>query len=96
LDLQVATWFFDPVSARFPLSVNYEWNQVRQAANWVAFLLVVPAIFALVRKLAFPNEEMLIAPSVVLFLLGSLLLGPGLTSNLLFKENWGRPRPNAV
>ena len=41
----------------------------------------------------YPNERMLIAPSLVLYLLGSVLLGPGLTSNVLFKENWGRPRP---
>jgi membrane-associated phospholipid phosphatase len=29
-------------------------------------------------------------------LLGSFLIGPGVTSNLLLKENWGRPRPNSV
>ena len=39
---------------------------------------------------------MLIAPSVVLFLIGPFLLGPGVTSNLLLKENWGRPWPNGV
>ena len=65
-------------------------------ANWVPFLLLLPAVFALLRKLVFPSEQMLIAPSIVLYLLGSFLIGPGLTSNLLLKENWGRPRPNSV
>lgn len=37
-----------------------------------------------------------IAPSVVLYLIGSFLIGPGVASNLLLKENWGRPRPNGV
>ncbi len=95
-DLEVAQLFFDPERAKFPLSINYEWNLVRQAANWVPFLLLAPALFALLRKLVFPDQQMLIAPSVVLYLLGSFLLGPGVTSNLLLKENWGRPRPIGV
>lgn len=95
-DLQVAAWFFDPNTAKFPMSVDYEWNLVRRAANWVPFLLLAPAVFALLRKLVFPTERMPIAPSVALFLLGSFLLGPGLSANLLLKENWGRPRPNGV
>ena len=37
-DLEVAQIFFDPERARFPLSVTYEWNLVRQAANWVPFM----------------------------------------------------------
>jgi lipid A 4'-phosphatase len=36
------------------------------------------------------------APSIVLYLLGSFLVGPGVTSNPLLKENWGRPRPNGI
>jgi membrane-associated PAP2 superfamily phosphatase len=95
-DVQVAAWFFDPNTAKFPLSVDYEWNLVRRAANWVPSLLLAPGILALLRKLVFPDERMPIAPSVALFLIGSFLLGPGVTSNLLLKENWGRPRPNGV
>jgi len=94
-DMRVAAWFFDPAAAKFPLSVNYEWNVIRRAANWVPFLLLAPAVFALLRKLVFPDQRMLVAPSIVLYL-GSFLIGPGLTSNLLLKENWGQPRPNSV
>ena len=93
-DLEVAQYFFDPKRARFPLSISYEWNLIRQAANWVPFLLLAPTVFALLRKLVLPEQKMLVAPSVVLYLLGSFLIGPGVTSNLLLKENWGRPRPN--
>jgi len=95
-DLQVAEWFFDPRAAKFPLSINYEWNVVRRFANWVPYLLMLPAILALLRKMVFPSRPMAVAPSVVLFLVGSFVLGPGLTSNLLLKDNWGRPRPNSV
>jgi membrane-associated PAP2 superfamily phosphatase len=96
LDLEVADWFFDREAGRFPLSIDYSWNLVRRMANWVPFLLVMPPLFAVLRKVAFPNAPMAMAPSVVLFLIGSFLIGPGLTSNLLLKENWGRPRPNSV
>jgi len=95
-DLEVAQVFFDPERARFPLSVTYEWNLVRPAANWVPFLLLAPAAFAVLRKLIFPHQKMPIAPSVVLYLIGSFLIGPGVAANLVLKENWGRPRPNGV
>jgi lipid A 4'-phosphatase len=96
LDLEVADWFFDHDAGKFPLSIDYSWNLVRRAANWVPFLLLLPPLFAVLRKLVFPQAPMTMAPSVVLFLIASFLIGPGLTSNLLLKENWGRPRPNSV
>ena len=95
-DLEIAGLFFDPTAAKFPLSIDYSANIIRRIANWIPFLLLAPAVFALLRKLALPSSKMLMAPSVVVFLVGSFLLGPGLTSNLLLKENWGRPRPNFV
>ncbi len=95
-DLRIAGLFFDPNAAKFPLSVGYSPNIIRRIANWIPFLLLAPAIFALLRKLLFPASTMVMAPSVVVFLVASFLLGPGLTSNLLLKENWGRPRPNFV
>jgi hypothetical protein len=96
LDVEVAEWFFDHEAGKFPLSIDYDLNLVRRVANWIPFLLLLPPIFAVLRKLVFPNAPMAMAPSVVLFLIGSFLIGPGLTSNLLLKENWGRPRPNSV
>jgi len=95
-DMRVAEWFFDPEAAKFPLAVDYEWNVARRVANWVPIVLLLPAFFTLLCKLVFPNERMLMAPSIVLYLLGSFVIGPGLTSNVLLKENWGRPRPNGV
>jgi lipid A 4'-phosphatase len=71
-DLQVADWFFDHEAAKFPLAINYQWNVVRRVANWVPFLLMLPAVFALLRKLVFPSAPMMIAPSVVLFLFAFL------------------------
>jgi lipid A 4'-phosphatase len=96
IDLKVASLFFDPEKAKFPIAYGYAWNTVREVANWIPFLLLAPAVFALLRKIVFPNSKMLISPSVVIFLLGSFIIGPGLISNFALKEHWGRPRPNAV
>jgi hypothetical protein len=93
LDVEVAEWFFDHEAGKFPPSIDYSWNLARRIANWVPFLLLLPAVFAVLRKLVFPNAPMAMAPSVFLFLIGSFRIGPGLTLSLLLKENWGRPRP---
>jgi len=96
IDVEVARLFYDGDQAKFPVSNTYEWNLIRQLANWIPFLLLVPAIFALLRKITFPETKMIVAPSVAVFLVGSCIVGPGLTSNLLLKESWGRPRPIQV
>jgi lipid A 4'-phosphatase len=67
LDLEVADWFFDHQAGKFPFSIDYSLNLVRRVANWVPFLLLLPPIFALLRKLLFPNAPMAVAPSVVLY-----------------------------
>ena len=54
IDLEVTRLFFDDHRSKFPISVTYEWNLVRQLANWIPFLLLVPALFALLRKIVFP------------------------------------------
>jgi lipid A 4'-phosphatase len=96
IDIEVASRFFDYKTGKFPLAHSDDWLEIRQILNWVPYLFMAPAVFALLRKIWFPNSRMLIAPSVVFFLIGTVLAGPALTSNLILKENWGRPRPNHV
>jgi membrane-associated PAP2 superfamily phosphatase len=76
-DLQIAELFFDPSKAKFPLSVDYSLNIIRRIFNWFPYLLLAPAAFVLLRKLIFPASPMLMAPSVVLFLVGSFLARTG-------------------
>jgi lipid A 4'-phosphatase len=76
IDLEVARLFFDNQKAKLLIAVTREWNSLRQFANWIPFLLVLPALFALLRKIVFPTSKMLVAPSVFVFLLGSLSWGP--------------------
>ena len=95
-DVQISDWFYDHQAHRFPLATNYDWNIVRRCANLVPYILLLPPLFVLLRKLIFPSWPMLMAPTVVIYLLGSFLIGPGLISNLLLKDEWGRPRPNSI
>ncbi len=96
LDLWAASLFYDSESGKFPMSRSEDWETVRNLAYWVPYLLVAPSVFVLVRKLVFPRTKMIIAPSIALFLVGSFIAGPGVVSNLILKENWGRPRPIQV
>jgi lipid A 4'-phosphatase len=96
LDLDIAGWFFNPEAGKFTTAFNAGLIAVREALNWLPWLMLIPPVVALVAKLIFPASRMLIAPSIVIYLIGSFLLGPGLISNLALKENWGRPRPNHV
>ncbi len=98
IDLKVAALFFDgKIRPRFPVSPRGVLEH-RSRSRVLGALLAgrAPSVFVLVRKLVFPRTKMIIAPSVALFLVGSFIAGPGVLTNLVLKDNWGRPRPNQV
>jgi lipid A 4'-phosphatase len=93
LDLAVSTPFFDPKTHDFPLN-GHVWSQyARTAARVLITLLIVPTGIALVGKFLFPRRRMLIKAEAVLFLIATLAVGPGLLTNTLLKDHWGRARP---
>jgi lipid A 4'-phosphatase len=93
LDLAASTPFYDPRTHDFPLNAQV-WSQyARTAARALITLLIVPAGIALVGKFLFPRRRMLIKAEAVLFLIGTLAVGPGLITNTFLKDHWGRARP---
>ncbi|NVK34691.1 MAG: phosphatase PAP2 family protein [Rhodobacteraceae bacterium] len=60
--------------------------------QWVA----IACLLALVLKLLFPGRTPLMPLRVPVFLLSTLVLGPGILVNAILKNNWGRPRPVMV
>src|SRR5580658_5236449 len=93
LDLAVSTPFYDPKTHDFPCN-GHVWSQyARDAARSLIALLIVQAGIALVGKFLFPRRPMLIKMEAVLFLIGTLAVGPGLITNTLLKDHWGRARP---
>lgn len=96
LDLYLERPFFDPASAAeggfWALYVPVL-NRVRDLARIISGLLVAPAILAVVGKLIAPRRRMLVPGRAAVLLIATLALGPGLLTNGVFKQYWGRPRP---
>jgi len=96
LDLRLAALFYDSATKSFPLKVNTLAAFARDGAMWIAWGIALPAIVALVIKLARPDRPLLISGRAIVFLLVTLILSAGILTNLTFKTYWGRPRPVVV
>ena len=90
-DIRVAGLFFDPVTKRFMLE---RWIlRLRDGAMYFVTIVALVPVGAALLKLVFPRLRLLVPGRAVLFLLGSLAIGPGLLVNVGLKEHWGRSRP---
>src|SRR6478752_2456519 len=96
LDLKLAALFYDAAARSFPLKLNALAAVARDGAMWIAWGLALPAIVALVIKLARPDKPLLVSGRAIVFLLVTLALSAGVLTNLTFKSYWGRPRPVVV
>jgi lipid A 4'-phosphatase len=96
LDLKLAGLFYDATTKSFPLKLNALAAIARDGAMWIAWGLALPAIVALVVKLARPDKPLLMSGRAIMFLLTTLILSAGVLTNLTFKSYWGRPRPVTV
>jgi lipid A 4'-phosphatase len=93
LDLAIARRFYDPAKQNFPLTFHPALRFLRNAAMWIVAGLVAPAVVALAVKLVWPFCRMLIPGRAAVFLVATLILGPGLLVNMTMKEHWPRSRP---
>jgi membrane-associated phospholipid phosphatase len=94
LDLAFAGLFYD--GSGFPMARLPAFIALRDLGNDITRIVVLVLILVVIIKLALPAQRSLIAPRDVLFVGGTLLAGPGILVNLVFKNNWGRPRPVEV
>jgi lipid A 4'-phosphatase len=92
LDLHIAAAFFDPVTESWWLNGPPE-RWLRRAISVLITLIAAPAIVALVVKLLKPDRPMLVPGRAAILMVVTLALGPGLITNTILKDNWGRPRP---
>lgn len=95
LDLDIAGIFYTVRSG----SYMFGWRlsptlmTIHNVALNAGFILVAPALIALVVKLIAPRAKMLISGRAIVFLISTMLLAPGLLVNVALKDHWGRPRP---
>ena len=96
LDLKLAALFYDSATTSFPLKQSWLAAIARDGAMWVAWALALPALAAIVVKLARPDRPMFMPARAAVFLLVTILLSAVVLTNLTFKSYWGRPRPVVV
>lgn len=92
-DLDLARISFDPSRQLFGINGQFWVQHAREAARIIITLLVLPAFLAPIGKLIWPHRRMLIEGRSALFLIVTLALGPGIITNLILKDHWGRSRP---
>jgi lipid A 4'-phosphatase len=93
LDIDISAHFHDPQINLFDANVQPWVMNSRAAARWLTALLVVPACLAIIGKLIMPSLRMLVGGRAALFLVLTLALGPGVLTNVILKDHWGRARP---
>jgi lipid A 4'-phosphatase len=93
LDLDISHIGFNSSRHLFLINAQLWVQHARDAARLVVTLLVLPAVLALVGKLIWPHRRMLIEGRAAVFLIVTLALGPGIITNLILKDHWGRSRP---
>jgi membrane-associated PAP2 superfamily phosphatase len=91
-DLDISRPFFDPATGLWSV-VGVWWMKWRDGASWLIGLVAAPAFVAVVLKLVRPRRPMLIPGRAALLMIVTLALGPGLLTNVILKDGWGRPRP---
>jgi lipid A 4'-phosphatase len=92
LDLQIAQLFYDPAKGKFLAATNPYIGMVRDHGYTAAVACVATVVAALVTRML-RRPQRTIPGHVVLVLVLTLALGPGLIVNGIFKEFWDRPRP---
>jgi len=96
LDLDVSALFYpvkDSAGNMFAWRISPALLIIHDIALNAGFVLIAPALIALVVKLLLPRTRMLICGRAIVFLVSTMLLAPGLLTNVILKDHWGRPRP---
>jgi lipid A 4'-phosphatase len=96
IDLAVAGFFHGlAVQATMP-RLFHTIAVLRTLEPVVTMLAVAPAGAVLLVKLFWPKRATIMPARAALFLVVSLVLGPGLLVNTVLKDHWARPRPGMV
>lgn len=93
LDLWLAGLCYRP-GAGFFLGDAWPARLLYYAVPWMIRILAAALLLAMAASFAHPAARRWRGPAA--FALLSLALGPGLLANTLFKDYWGRPRPEQI
>lgn len=93
LDILIQKFFFIPQIGWF-LKNSQPWIFFYHYSFIPALLISIAGLFLFGRS--FISEKNIRYRKIAVFLILVMALGPGLFVNLVFKENWGRPRPRNI
>ncbi len=96
LDIQVSSLFHDPGNPVLPWPHEHDtlWRLFYHGAPLFTGLYALGGVLVILLGIGIKRLHPWRRPAALLLL--TLILGPGLLVNMLFKENWGRPRPRQV
>lgn len=94
LDIAAARVFYRPDSLdHWPLAKELPWSVLYRLAPWITAALVLSGLGMLALGIARGTSDW---RRHGIFLLLSVVIGPGLLVNTVFKDHWGRPRPRDI
>jgi len=95
VDLWFSRLFIDPGNG-FAVSRIPFFEFVRNVHRSSTWIIPIGMLLLLLVKVAMPWRKALVEPRDFWFVLSSLTIASGIVVNLIFKNNWGRPRPFRV
>jgi lipid A 4'-phosphatase len=94
VDIDAARVFYRPTPLdHWPLARRLPWSALYSAAPWITASLVIGALVTLALSLVYDRR---IWRRHAVFVLLSVVIGPGLLGNAVFKDHWNRPRPRDI
>lgn len=91
LDLSAAAYFYR--DGHWPLGRELPWSLFYRMSPWIVASLVLGSLAALAVGIARQREAL---RRHAIFVLLSVVLGPGLVVNFVLKDHWERPRPREI
>ncbi len=95
VDLWVSGLFYSPTDGFWAKNDPFL-QKVRHLGPFLVRVIAVCAVAVLVFKLLVPGRAPIVRLRKPIFLISTLILGPGVLVNAILKDNWGRPRPRSV
>lgn len=95
LDLTISGWFYRPDTG-FWLRDSWPAMLVYRGTRWMTATVIVSLLLALLFSLLKRDEDWRARRRRLTLTLLAIALGSGVLAHLVFKEQWGRPRPVAI
>ncbi len=96
IDQHIAFLPFDNLSKEFYGQNKFWVIAIYKSISWITAGFIILPICLLILSKVFKIGNFKKIQQFTIIVLTSLALGPGLIINVVFKDNWGRPRPYQV